>query len=54
MTLPQVQLYHKELMTKKRLDAADSLYLAALVQSGDSKAINRKLEELRGNVSSHD
>lgn len=48
MTLPQIQLYHREYLAKKRRDAADNLYLAALAHGGNEKAINEKLGELRG------
>lgn len=48
MTLPQITLYHKAWQAKQRREAADSLYMAALAAGDDGKAVNRKLEELRG------
>jgi hypothetical protein len=48
MTLPQITLYHKAWQVKQRRETADSLLLSALAAGGDEKAINRKLEELRG------
>lgn len=48
LTLEQIRLYSERLDAKQSRDLADKLYLDSIAASGDTKAINEKLRELRG------